>query len=101
MCVKELEHFCHHACVCGLMIDDEHSDKSSNHPARELKAQWLLFLKSGAFSCVWVRKQMTFVCMSHQHPLAQLSVHQDVPWHKFVHVCVWPLDGHLSPATTV
>lgn len=78
------------ACVCGLMIDDEHNDKSSNHPASELKAQWLLFLKSGTFSCVWVRKQMTFVYMSHQHPLAQLSIHQDVLWQKFVYVCIWP-----------
>ncbi len=81
MCLRSDTSLCQPACICGMIINDLHDDKSSNHPARELKAQWWLFLKSGMLLCVWVCKQMTFVCVSHQHPLAQLSIYQDVLWH--------------------
>lgn len=56
------------------MIDDKHGDKSSNHPAKELEARWFLFLNSSMFLLVWVRQQMTFVCISHQHLLTKLSI---------------------------
>lgn len=49
VCIRAEASLCQHACVCGMMIDDKHGDKSSNHPARELKARWFLFLKSGMF----------------------------------------------------
>lgn len=55
----------------------------------------VLFLRKWyilVFVCGFV-KPMTFVCISHQHPLAQLSIHQDVLWHKCgykQHECVAP-----------
>lgn len=58
------------------------------------------FLKWHVFVWGGVRKQMTFVCASHQHPLAQLSIHQDVLWHKCGSMCVWPLGRGVLPVTT-
>lgn len=60
-----------------------------------------VFFKKMARFCVGgVRKQMTFVCASHQHPLAQLSIRQDVLWHKCGSMCVWPLGRGVLPVTT-
>ena len=56
--------------------------------------------KMARFCVGGVRKQMTFVCASHQHPLAQLSIRQDVLWHKCGSMCVWPLGRGVLPVTT-
>lgn len=58
------------------------------------------FFKMARFCVGGVRKQMTFVCASHQHPLAQLSIRQDVLWHKCGSMCVWPLGRGVLPVTT-
>lgn len=60
----------------------------------------VFFLKMARFCVGGVRKQMTFVCASHQHPLAQLSIRQDVLWHKCGSMCVWPLGRGVLPVTT-
>ena len=96
--------------VCGMMIDDKHEDKSSNHPARELEAQRLLLLTSGTFVCVRVCgfANRYNLCASlintpspnYQSKCCMPHVSVCVCMCVLVRVWVWPLDRGMPPATT-
>lgn len=72
-----VHHLRQRARLHGAMMDDEPDDKSSNHSVRGLTG--LLVGKLDFFLCVGSQTAdiSVCVCVSHQHPFAQLPIHQD------------------------
>lgn len=86
------------------MIDDQHDDKSSNHPAREVNTQLLLLFKNGMLLCVCVGSQTDDICVYLSSTPPCLTVKPSrcslAEVCACVYMCVWPLDHRVSPATT-